>query len=422
MRISSTAWTLPSATNIAEFTLLNPEYSFYSPQKLQTLKTTFPTKSLAVLTAYRPARLLLHVCIIQTVIRVQYETENAFHQYANTLYARAMLEAKQQICTFLSNRNALLAAFNSANISDEIAHLIPTVVERYNTTPEKLQRECPELGWEYAVDSHLQSMVTDCFFSLVNNIITRHELEGHVKCIRSCAESEVRKTFLIAGGIASGKGCAAWKIKESAESAGIHYADLIKINGDALKPLLLTPGTVPAVFYSQFCVDEATYIKSTIFAALTILLEQNRAYHTFVDETGVKEVTSDYATQKGGLFYVSIVSTDAEKAVERSFSRGKRDGEKGRYEDTYNILNNHKSIASALPFALERISDKTTICVEIWDNNGESHTEMALVASIEMRTKCITIFNPTLLEKFIRKTSINPSAKSPDELYDVHSE
>ena len=408
MRALFTAWTLPRATNIAEFTLLNPDNSYYSPEKLLALKRAFPTESFAALTAYHPARLLLHVCIIQTVIRVQYDTESAFHQYANSLYQCAMLEAQQQIQDFLSERNVLLAAVS-----------IPPAVEKIlNEIPDGFKRESPTLAREYAVDRHLQKVITNCLFILVNDIISRYEIEGNLKCVRPCAESEVRKTFLVAGGIASGKGSAAWKIKESAESVGIHYADLIKINGDALKPLLLTPGSVPAVFYSQFCVDEATHIKLKIFAALATLLEENKQYHTFVDETGLKETASDYAMKKKGSLYVNIVSTDAEKAVERSFSRGKKEGENGRYEDTHNILSNHRSIAAALPLALSRLPAEANACIEMWDNNAESPTEMIIIASIDVRGNHIDVFDPELLKRFIRKTSINPDAKSPETLYD----
>lgn len=377
-------WRVPEVSLSGEYTILSKTHTYFNqtftPRSLEALKLAFPEKSYAALVYYRPERLLLHECIIQVVTQLQLDGETHMHKTVRELYE--------------------------------------SVMKAHSNTLEELAK-APASDCEAAIHEAHQAHIRTVLKPLVTTEIQKFCNDAKATLLPLPETSSERKTYLLAGGIASGKGASAWKVKLDAESNGIPYAALVKINGDSLKPLLLEPGSVSAAAYSQLCVDEATFIKAQIFERLHALAKIGKAPHTFIDETGLKETAIKYATENDGAMTVIIVSTEVKDAVVRSFTRGAKDGVKGRYEHTKNILANHRAVATGiLKFLVQLPSDEhPNITLTFVDNNVPEGEGTQIFCTVNLQTRKMMMHDKEQLMAFIKKTFINVDAATPEEVY-----
>jgi hypothetical protein len=263
--------------------------------------------------------------------------------------------------------------------------------------------------------------ITDVFFTEAANkkisILVQNKIEENKRLTPlSIPEPTDRLTLMVAGGQASGKGSSVARIKLSAKQAGVEWDNIVKINTDSYKSLLLEPGTVRPELYSQLAQEEASIIHQKIQGRLSQMAEEGKAPHVFVDQVFAGKDKIDFGLLNGGKVRGIIVSTEVSDAIERSYSRGVEDGERGRYENTQGILRCHKLMTAQLPGVLAQYNNRDVSFLLV-DNNVPKGQQAQDVMSIDLLTGEIKIFSSEMLERFIKKEKININAKSQDTLY-----
>lgn len=120
------------------------------------------------------------------------------------------------------------------------------------------------------------------------------------------------------------------------------------------------------------------------------------------------------ANQRYGEVDIVAISTDVANAVERAFGRGKTTQ---RYEHTEGLLGSHQAVPGEMMKSLaQEVLIGSNVSVAMFDNNSPAR-ELYLFASINMKTKEITVYDEEMMHNWIKKENINPKAKPGDSLY-----
>ena len=336
---------------------------------------------------FRPERLLLHAIIVEYSCRVQCNNEIEMVDNVHQLYKVGTRFYKQ----WLSNLGEKFEQDFKSNFNKERINNIKVAYQIVSDTV-----------------STISEKIIDNFLKKTNKKILVPEPKNRV-------------TGMLAGGQASGKGSSAILLEKEMIKKGVNLINVVRINTDSYKPLVLKPGTVDKFKYSQLAQPEASLIHRKVFERLYKLAEEGRAPHVLVDQVFVGEDKIKFAQLNGGTAMITVVSTDVISAVERSFARGMQCGrpELGRFEHTEGILSCHKRFAQQLPETLSKFVDSDTK-VNIIDNNvplGEDPNIAAIICLGEDSGKAISILNKDGMKSLVRKTYINESARNAEEVY-----
>ncbi len=421
-----TADSLPSAIPVKNlrYTIIDRNNVYYSAKELAELARATGSKSPASLVAYRPDRIALHQALIFTISHIQLSADGSdLASKMKVVYEHMQADLKALIPAFDQERNDLMtkaASGDTTCIEAELeaieGKLNPDAKMGAFISDYTLKRAAITL----AVDAYMQRKINAAMQTLAEQI-------GHVLCAGSGHPDMVavaipapaeRTTLMVAGGIASGKGRSVFKLLvDVRDTKGIEPKNIVMVNGDALKPILLKPGSVDPGLYSQLCTDEATHVKALLFNRLGKMAEAGVAPHALIDQTGLKREQLAYALTGGGSIEATFVSTDVRTAVERSYLRGIADGERGRYENTGLILLNHKAKAAALPNALVSLVGENARVVVV-DNNVVKGEDPTPIMEFDARANKITVLNEDKFMAFISKVAINTKATRPAEVMD----
>ena len=143
---------------------------------------------------------------------------------------------------------------------------------------------------------------------------------------------------------------------------------------------------------------------------------EGRAPHTFIDQVYAGKDKIEYGLINGGKVRGTIVSTDTEDALIRSYGRGVKDGDKGRYESTHVLLRLHKSMTEQTPTTLSEFSGQDVQFLFVDNNVPEDQPSQKFMA-VDMKSQDVVIYSQEKLDRFALKTSINIDAKSSSDLY-----
>lgn len=381
------AWNIPTL-NLLESdnaTIFNTQNVYHARDAIKSLAIN--GNPLASLITFKPQRLLLHELIVEFSLQVPFSTEEEFQQCVISQYLATLVAFKDQL--------------------EQLANI------DYKSDKIQNVNELKEFQKIYL------SKVVPTIYEIASLIIKNYLCEKNITPI-SIPEPAKRITAMVAGGQASGKGSSVSILKRELEQNGIHWKNVVKINTDSYKPLVLEPGTVDKFHYSQLAQTEASIIHQKLFSRLNLLAESNKAPHVMIDQVFVGEDKLKYSLFNNGQAVVAIVSTEVITAIERAFQRGMdaKPPEHGRFEDTKNILSCHKSFAEQLPSTLAKFIDTNTK-VEIIDNNASSGTAPDCAAMIYLgkEDKRIVILNKECMKSFIKKLHINVDAKNSSQVY-----
>lgn len=221
------------------------------------------------------------------------------------------------------------------------------------------------------------------------------------------------------GGVASGKGSClklVSKVIGIYEPEPIAWNQLVHHNADRLKPFLQKPEIDP-LKYSQFTYEEALLVKERVMQVIAKKSNSlgGERYPCFLhDQTKLKPEELREANQRYGEVDIVAISTDVANAVERAFGRGKTTQ---RYEHTEGLLGSHQAVPGEMMKSLaQEVLIGSNVSVAMFDNNSPAR-ELYLFASINMKTKEITVYDEEMMHNWIKKENINPKAKPGDSLY-----
>src|SRR3990167_2295191 len=128
---------------------------------------------------------------------------------------------------------------------------------------------------------------------------------------------------MINGGIASGKSSSLQQQIASAKAEGVEWKDVLHLNRDALKAVLVHPSDLPAdmgaehkKFYTSFAEDEAFLLRDMILQEDRERLETDTAPHFFIDQVYPNE---DMLLMAGDPEGKGLDLTIVQTPVENSF-------------------------------------------------------------------------------------------------------
>lgn len=336
---------------------------------------------------FKPHRLYLHEVIVIFSIHAVQQSEEKFQNAVATIYeaGRTVYLDRFEALEQLWEHNQSISLQNLKSI--------------YASYQEKVMPEIRRIA---------------------NQMVGTYIRKNNIQTIE-IPQSNDRITAMVCGGQASGKGSSVAQLKLKMEQAGVKWDNVVRINTDAYKPLVLTPGSVNFMLYSQLAQPEAAVIHSKLTECLKAMAESGKAPHVLIDQVFVGKDKLEFALISAGKAMVVVVSTDVVTAVERSFNRGAETipSTHGRYEDTFGILRCHKNFAIQLPKVLAEFV-KADIKVNIVDNNVERGSEAIETAMIILGPEPaeeILIINKEGIESLIKKTHINENAQDRDSVY-----
>lgn len=383
--------------------------------------------------SYKPERLALHEIIVAVSTTLQLEDEQDLQKVCEAIYAEVVKDLKLdelrtdcgqdvrvQMDDYLRTKNTEhIANAQTRGICEQVQASERRGVEYGQYTETSKGKKD---GWtaeqvmvERSTDILYTERATELIKPLVAEKLAKYATEQGYDTLTIPKQSE-RLTLMIAGGAASGKGSSVARLQEFVEGEGIRWSNIVKMNMDSYKPLLIKPDAqnpVKPELFSQLAQQEASVIHQKIDNLLLKMEQNGIAPHVFVDRIWLTKEKSEYGLMNGGKVRAIVVSTDVEDAINRSYQRGK---EIGRYEHTEGLLRGHGGVSRQLSDALGPFLGQDFILVII-DNNVPKGQQGQDVMLIDLQNKVIEIYSSENLQKFVNKVQINEKAKSKAELY-----
>lgn len=229
---------------------------------------------------------------------------------------------------------------------------------------------------------------------------------------------EERKTFMINGGIASGKGSSEKFMKAKAASQGVKWqADVITLNTDSFKPSLLDSDDLSSedqMFYSGLVHDEASLIRNRVFEKYKEMMTK-QAPHIYVDMVWpAADIFELGASSPQGLD-VMIVQIPVENSFKMAYSRGEKTG---RFETRAGILSTHKYVPRQLHQSLKALKQQNlnNVRLSIYANLAPGKAEK--IADFDFSKSEGIITDEQRFLEFYQKTCLNTQATTYEELYE----
>jgi hypothetical protein len=372
-----------------------------------------------LLVTFKPKRLLLHEIIINMVTLIQLEDEKEMRAKVIAMYEAIKSALPHEVFAEITKNR-------EQTVQQLQASLKQIKSNRYDAESKYVQQLLAmRIKFPRISDSSLIKLITDKLYSEHACAIIRDKVQRAIQyninqeILTSIAPPEPcsRVSFMALGGQASGKGRAVTILHQRAATKNIAWKDLVKINTDSYKPLLLDSTTIHPKWYSQLVQEEASLIHSRIQDRLFSLVNSSAAPHIFVDQVFLGADKLDLATREEGDSICVVISTDVETAIERSYMRGE---DTGRYEDTEGLLRGHKLMTQQIPDTLAKFPGKD-ISLHLIDNNMPVTDPVISIMGIEVKEQRIIIYDIAKLHRFIKKTIINIDTEMPSEIYDEKS-
>ncbi len=235
--------------------------------------------------------------------------------------------------------------------------------------------------------------------------------------IRSPQTSSTRKTYMINGGVASGKGTAEGLILDQAYSENVNPKDLIVLNVDSFKEILLSPeelSTEDRPFFSGFSHDEAGMIRDLLMTKYMKQLEENIAPHLYVDQVWTTTDIIEVGQKSEFGIDITIVQIPVESSIKMAYSRGESTG---RFEPRDTILKTHAGVPDELLRIITYCAEKglTNLRLKIVANVAKGFVKTCAI--FNMKTKEAKIHNVEYFLEFFKKSFLNKGAKKFNEIY-----
>lgn len=436
------AWTVPTIGNIPSnvthsslpYTFLNPSHVNHDFQNLgETAAITgTPEAQIPTLQSYKPERILHQEAIIGAVTQVQIVNGEARGQTYDDNLARTVGTIRDGVphadVEAYTRRLETFRSDTAAHITEAIhnpsATLTPGEQKALAQVRSQLvQTPSGPIDGETVLKSGrtVNQVIADSATDIVYTERARTEAKKLVQAQIDEKFSDRKITThdrgeanvaLIGGGQASGKGTNVRDIEgRMGTASGGQPQDRVYINGDAYKPLLQGAEHDMNNYQfvkSQLLQPEVGVIRARINSELT---SGTRAPNLVIDQVFPDTNAFGLVSSGSKPANLTIVATDAESAVPRSFARG---NESTRYENPRGILAVHKNISDKLPGIIADNVGKN-VNLEIYDNNTAGQ-KPRLIMKGDLKNGNIEVLDAEATSRYFAKKDINITAGSPEQV------
>jgi hypothetical protein len=406
-----------------KFTVLdNTHVSYHDAQILAELHSIDESIPVNRYVAFRPERLAWHEVIVAVSTRVQTKNEEELHGVCFRIYEQLLddLDTMQldNVHHEIEGKVTFLVESylkKESSVNDEYASQVFKICEKVEASNAKFgsykEGYTTKLAMiTYATDTLFTQSAIKALRVLVEKAIDADKMLSLIEM----PEPEDRFTFLVSGGQASGKGSSVARLQELAKENGCEWDNVIKINGDSYKTLLLEPDTVLPELYSQLAYQESNVVKRKIVNRLDEMIKNKKAPHVFLDQVRVDPNAISQGLKNGGKVRGIILSVDVETAIERGYLRGL--GARSRFEGTNDLLKCHLNVSLQTPDVLSQYHKQDVIFL-LADNNVPIGEQARDVMLLDLKEGILELYSKADLDHFIKKIHINTNATSVDELY-----
>ena len=260
---------LPPTLNTEDlnYTVLDPRHTYRDAQELAELHSCDPSQLVNSYVAFRPERLALHESIVGVMTTVQLENEEEMQDAVKRIHETVLQEA---VISDLHRTREQIKIKVTKDVTDYLSNpdgIFDPVVGASCLAVKNRPNEYTfgQYKTGYSERDAMIALATDRLFAteatrqLKASIQRIIESDPSLELIAPPSPTQ-RLTLMVTGGISSGKGSSVATMKLSADSAGITWKNIAKVNGDSLKPLLLDPREVKPELFSQLAQEEASVL------------------------------------------------------------------------------------------------------------------------------------------------------------------
>lgn len=410
--------------NITDYTFLNPNNVYQQPEIVALMFEATENEPIE-LVSFKPERALLHTVAVAMTVLAQYKGEDERNKMIvkETQKLQAKLVPKYENLYLDIHTDMYERILNNGDLRNdqkypELAGIVERIKEKIQIQKDSQKLTLP---CDYA-NYNENELIAEIATSIIYKDRLYSQLRKEVKTAIEADHSIPKKTkpkdrlvFLLSGGAGSGKSTTQAILLAEAEKMGIAEENIVPINSDSYRALLLAPvpGDIDkALVYSPLTSAEA----KNMLRDEAMKMVDKEGMHTLLDHVTVKKRDFDYAHKYGvsGIY----VSTKAETALERSYARGI---ETGRHVSSKTLLEGHRSVVTELEERLrEQTANQLPLRLRFFDNNVPKNSLPSLFMEIDYLHpdgKMLTIYDHEKLTEFIKKKFINPEAKSINEIY-----
>lgn len=393
-----------------DYTFLNPENIYQTPE-LIALMHEATGKPPIDLVSFKPERILFQVIAASISAYIQYPNEEERNRIILDQFKEMKNLSKQFDTTYDDIKKQIDQALREgtdnkilSEIISEAKNQVSKLKEAEKFPSDYCQISENALIMEIAASAYYKQKIYPEMRKMVKEKIEASSLPKKNK-------NTERAVLLLAGGSASGKGTSHAILLAEASRANINTLDLVLINSDSYKALLVKPTTENAAIFSQISYPEARLI---IRAMAHEMADQENA-HLLIDQVKPIKKDFDYAAPDSCTILGIYVSTKAEDALKRAFSRG---SETLRFEDTQGLLRGHKEVVEQLLTRIKEQSTKPTpIRLRFVDNNVAKGELPIPFMEINFQDRHVSVYNQDMLSEFLKKQFINEKATRYGEIY-----
>lgn len=281
-------------------------------------------------------------------------------------------------------------------------------------SPEELNKAVAMRAADLIVESHIKMKVEKLDLSKAPVLKDHKPLPPQSK--------ETRRTFMINGGVASGKSSSQAIQAKEVKKEGVDWEDVLTINRDAYKPMLLSRQEVEPEFqefFASYTEDEAFMLRDAILGEYKTRLQSDTAPHLYIDQVWPNADMMELAGDPEGRgLDLTIVQTPVENSFKMAHGRSL---ETGYHAVTAGVLGTHSGVPQRLLESIETTRKKGAVNVRIKIVANVAKGVVEPVAELNLLTNTGKIHNKEQLLAFFSKSSINTNAKRFSELYSEDS-
>jgi hypothetical protein len=222
-----------------------------------------------------------------------------------------------------------------------------------------------------------------------------------------------RHTFMMTGAPASGKSTLLGIAAVDAETNGIDFSDICKVNTDHYRNLVANEKELGPnkTLHSTFSCDETLLITQRFYDCLKEkVLSKEGAPHLLIDTVYPHQHKIDFSVMNEGQLHLNCVTVPTEISVKRALDRGETSG---RYVDTDFIIKSNREISRDFHDILDRNKGRN-IDYKLVDNNITPGDLPIIFEAGNLKTGESAIYNSTSLMQFTKKANENQATQSKD--------
>ena len=220
----------------------------------------------------------------------------------------------------------------------------------------------------------------------------------------SLHQGNQRHTFMMTGAPASGKSTLLGIAAVDAETNGIDFSDICRVNTDYYRNIVTNEKELGPnkILHSTFNCDETLLVTQLFYDRLKEkVLSKEGAPHLLIDTVYPHQHKIDFSVMNEGHLHLTCVTVPTEVSLKRALDRGKTSG---RYVDTNFIIKANREISRDFHDILDRNNGRN-IDYKLVDNNVAPEELPIIFEAGDLKTGESSVYNSASLIRFTKKAN-----------------